>query len=444
MNSIQEQKVILEHLVADLLAEAHHQGADAAEAVVSQNAGISIGVRMGEVETVEHTRDRGLGVTVYFGARKGSASTTDLGTTAVRDAVRAACNIARHTQEDPYAGLAEAALMARDYPDLDLYHPWGVSAEQAIELALECEHAARALDPRITNSEGANLDSHEGLYVYGNSHGFSGGYPSTRHGLSCAVLGQEGGGMQRDYWWTSGRAQEDLESPVEVGRKAAERTLARLGGRRLSTRTAPVVFQADVAVGLLRNLIGAIRGSALYRQASFLVDHLGRQIFPEFVHIHENPHLLRGLSSAPFDSEGVATQTRDLVTEGVLRGYVLDSYSARKLGMQTTGNAGGVRNLAIDPGHLNQAGLRQALGAGLWVTELMGQGINTVTGDYSRGAAGFWVENGEIAYPVEEITIAGNLKEMFLGLQAVGNDVDTRGSTHTGSWLIDHMTIAGE
>jgi len=320
-----------------------------------------------------------------------------------------------------------------------------VSAEQAIELALECEHAARALDPRIINSEGASLNSHGGLQVYGNSHGFSGGYPSSRHGLSCAVLGQEGDGvMQRDYWWTSGRAPEDLESPAEVGRKAAERTLARLGARRLTTRSAPVVFQADVAVGLLRNLISAIRGSALYRQASFLLDHLGRRIFPEFVHIYENPRLPRGLGSASFDSEGVATRARDLVAEGVLQGYVLDSYSARKLGMQTTGNAGGVRNLTIDPGPLDRAGLRQALGTGLWVTELMGQGVNTVTGDYSRGAAGFWVENGEIAYPVEEITIAGNLKDMFLGLQTVGRDVDIRGSTRTGSWLIDRMTIAGE
>jgi PmbA protein len=447
---IQEQKAKLERLVAELLEEARGQGAETAEAAVSQDAGLSVTVRMGAVETVEHTRDRGLGVTVYFGTRKGSASTTDLSLAAVRDTVRAACNIARHTQEDPCAGLAEADLMAWDPPDLDLYHPWGVSAEQAIALALESEHAARALDPRITNSEGASLNSHAGLHIYGNSHGFTAGYPSSRHSLSCAVLGQEGDGtMQRDYWWTTARAPEDLEPTTEVGRKAAERVLARLGARRLSTRTAPVVFQADVAAGLLRSLIGAIRGPALYRKASFLVDQLGQQIFPAFVHIHESPQLPRGLGSAPFDNEGVATRARDLVTSGVLQGYVLDSYSGRKLGMRTTGNAGGVHNLTIDAASaagqvLDRDGMRRTLGTGLWVTELMGHGVNIVTGDYSRGAAGFWVENGEIAYPVEEITIAGHLREMFRGLQAVGSDVDTRGSTRTGSWLIDRMTIAGE
>jgi PmbA protein len=443
INTPNEQS-ILEQQVADLLAEARRLGADAAEAAVSQDAGLSVGVRMGEVETVEHTRDRGLGITVYFGNRKGSASTTDLSSEAVRDTVRAACSIARYTQEDPCAGLADAALMARDCPNLDLYHPWKVSAEQAIELALECEQAARDVDPRIVNSEGAHFDSHAGLQVYGNSHGFIGGYPSSRHSLSCAVLGQDDTGMQRDHWWTSARAFEDLESPIDVGRKAALHTIARLGARRLATCTAPVVFQADIAGGLLRSLIGAVRGSALYREASFLLGQLGQPIFPEFVRIHEQPHLLRGSGSAPFDGEGVATQARDLVTGGVLQGYVLDSYSARKLGMQTTANAGGVRNLAIDPGPLDRAGLRQMLGTGLWVTELMGQGVNAVTGDYSRGAAGFWIENGEIAYPVEEITIASNLKAMFLGLRAVGNDVDARGNIRSGSWLLDRMTIAGE
>ncbi len=444
MNDIQQRESHLERLVSDLLSEAKSQGASSAEAAVSQDAGLAVTVRMGEVETVEHTRDHGLGVTVYFGHRKGSASTSDLSEAAVRDTVRAACNIARHTQEDPCTGLADAGLMATEVKDLDLYHPWGLSADGAIALALECEDAARQLDTRIDNSEGATLNTHTGLQVYGNSHGFIGGYPSSRHSLSCAVVGREGDAMQRDYWWTSGRAAEELEQPETVGRKSAERTLARLGARKLSTREAPVLFQADIASGLLRHLIGAISGSALYREASFLLDHLGQQIFPDFVRIQENPLLPRGPGSAPFDGEGVATAAKEFVSSGVLRSYVLGSYSARKLGMQTTANAGGVRNLAIDPGGLDRDGLLREMGTGLLVTELMGSGVNPVTGDYSRGAAGFWVENGEISYPVEEITIAGNLKEMFMQLRAVGSDIDTRGNTRTGSWLIEQMTIAGE
>jgi PmbA protein len=444
MQDIEQRKQRLKSLVADLLAEAHRQGADAAEAGVSQDAGLSVGVRLGEVETVEHTRDNALGVTVYFGHRRGSASTSDLSPRAVEDTVRAACNIARYTQEDPCSGLADAELMARQVPDLDLFHPWDIGAEHAIELALHCERSALELDPRIDNSEGANLNTHAGIHVYGNSHGFLGGYPSSRHTLSCAVLGRQGEEMQREYWWTTGRSQDDLETPEQVGRKAAERTLARLGSRRLATRQAPVLFQADCAVSLLRHLVGAIRGSALYREASFLLGRLDTQVFPDFVHIQENPRLPRGLGSAPFDNEGVATYAKDLVAEGVLRSYILDSYSARKLGMRTTGNAGGVRNLSIVSGDLDRDGLLQEMGTGLLVTELMGSGANPVTGDYSRGAAGFWVENGSIAYPVEEITIAGNLKDMYLGLLAVGSDIDARGSTRTGSWLIDRMTIAGE
>jgi PmbA protein len=444
MDDIQQRKAHLEQRVTDLLAEAKKRGASAAEAGVSQDAGLEVTVRMGEAETVEHTRDHGLAVTVYFGHRKGSASTSDLGETALRDTVQAACNIARHTQEDACAGLADAALMAGKVPDLDLFHPWGVTVDEAVAMALRSERVARDLDPRIKNSEGATLSTHSGIQVYGNSHGFVGGYPSSRHSLSCAVVGLEGDAMQRDYWWTSGRAAEDLESAEEVGRKAAERTLARLGGRKLSTREASVIFQADMAVGLLRHLVGAIRGSALYREASFLLDHLGKRLFPDFVHIHENPLLPKGLGSAPFDGEGVATWAKDFVSGGILENYVLDAYSARKLGMQTTGNAGGVRNLSIDSGELDRAGLLKEMGTGLLVTELMGQGVNPVTGDYSRGAAGFWVENGEIVYPVEEITIAGNLKNMYLDLCAVGRDIDTRGSTRTGSWLIERMTIAGD
>ena len=439
----------LERVVRDLLAEARRQGATAAEAAASSEAGLEINVRLGEVETVEHTRDNGLGITVYFGQRKGSASTSDLSPEAVRDAVTAACAIASRTQEDPHAGLADAELMAQDLPELDLHHPWDLEPDAAIELAIACEDAARGFDPRIVNSEGASISTQTGLHVYGNSHGFVAGYPGTRQGLSCAVVAQEGENMQRDYWWTTARAAADLETPEAVGRRAGERTVARLGARQLTTRKAPVLFSPLTAAGLLRSLTGAISGSSLYRRSSFLLDRLDTPIFPDFVRIHEIPHLPRGLGSAPFDGDGVATRAKDLVSEGILRTYLLDAYSARRLGLRTTGNAGGVHNLHIEPGSrgggpLDRAGMLQALDTGLLVTELLGHGTNPVTGDYSRGAAGFWVEGGEIAFPVEEITIAGNLKDMFLGLLAVGNDCDFPGSTRTGSWLIPEMTIAGD
>jgi PmbA protein len=433
----------LQQTIEDLLREAKVQGASAAEASVGASSGLEVSVRMGEIETVEHTRDNGLGITVYFGHRKGSSSTTDLSPGALRDAVRAACAIARHTQEDRCAHLAAAELMAQDCPDLDLYHPWSIDVERAAELARTCEDAARGLDPRISNSEGASLTTHVGLQVYGNTHGFVGGYPTSRHGLSCAVVAEDEDGMQRDYWWTSARSATDLEDAVRVGERAAERALARLGARQIGTRDAPVLFRAEVAAGLLRSLVSAISGGALYRRASFLLDHLDERIFPEFVRIHEEPRLPRALASAPFDGDGVATRAKDLVSEGVLRTYLLDSYSGCRLGMPTTGNAGGVRNLSIGMGELDRAGMIAALDTGLFVTELMGHGVNSVTGDYSRGASGFWVERGEIQFPVEEITIAGNLKEMFAGLKAVGCDCDFPGSTRTGSWLIDEMTIAG-
>lgn len=441
---IETRQSKLEQLVDDLLTEAKKQGASSAEAAVSSDSGLSATVRMGDVETIEHTRDNGLGISVYFGQCKGSASTSDLSPQAIIDTVKAACSIARYTSEDDCTGLADPELMAKNIPDLDLHHPWPIEVDAAIDLGKRCETAALDYAPQINNSEGATLNTHSGLHVYGNSHGFIGGYPSSRHSLSCSVLGEDESGMQRDYWYTSGRASEDLETAEAVGRKAGERTLARLGSRKISTREAPVLFQAEMAVGLMRSLTGAISGSALYRQSSFLLDHLGKQIFPEFVQIHENPLLQRGLASAPFDAEGVATQARNIVDQGILQGYVLSSYSARKLGMQTTGNAGGVRNLSIQPGELNLTGMLKEMGAGLLVTELMGSGINMVTGDYSRGAAGFWVENGEIQYPVEEITIAGNLKQMLKQLLAVGNDIDLRSSVRTGSWLIESMTIAGE
>lgn len=437
----------LQQIVHELLAEARHQGASAAEAAVSDDAGLAVTVRLGEVETVERTADHSLGVTVYFGQRKGSASTTDLSPQAVRETVTAACRIARHTSEDPYSGLPPAELMAQDVPDLDLYHPWGIGVDQAIALSCACEDAARAYDARIENSEGATLSTHAGQFVYGNSHGFVGGYPTSRHSLSCAVVARAGDSMERDYWYTNSRAPEELEDAAAVGRQAAARTVARLGARRLSTRRVPVIFSAELAPSLLRSLIAAIRGPALYRKASFLLDQLGQPLFPDWVRIHEDPLRLRGLASAPFDNEGVGTGPRDLVRDGVLQGYVLDSYAARKLDMQTTGNAGGVRNLAIESGPgdpQDLPALLRAMGTGLLVTEMMGQGANTVTGDYSRGAAGFWVEGGEIRYPVEEITVAGNLRDMFRGLVAVGSDNRIPSSMRTGSWLVETMTVAGD
>jgi len=438
-----ERESRLEQLVSDLLAEAKQQGASAAEAGVSSDAGLSLTVRLGDVETIEHTRDNGLGITVYFGQCKGSASTSDLSPEAVRDTVKAACNIAKYTTADDCAGLADAELMAKDTPDLDLYHPWDIDTDAAIELCKQCEDTARHLDSRITNSEGASLNTHAGLHIYGNSHGFVGGYPTSRHSLSCSVISQEADAMQRDYWYTTGRAAADLEAAEAVGEKAAQRAISRLGGRQISTRSAPILFQSDVATSLVRSFTGAIRGAALYRKSSFLLDHLDKKVFPDFVRIHENPRLLKGLGSAAFDSEGVATKAKDLVNDGILRSYILGSYSARKLGMQTTGNAGGIRNLAIEPGNLDLDGLLKQMDTGLLVTEMMGHGVNMVTGDYSRGASGFWVEQGKIQYPVEEITIAGNLKQMFQQLLAVGNDEECRGNIHTGSWLIENMTIAG-
>jgi PmbA protein len=433
----------LETIVTTILDEAKRQGASAAEAGVNAESGLSVTVRLGEVETVEHNRDKGLGVTVYFGQRKGSASTSDFSRAAIRETVGAACAIAKYTAEDPCAGLAEAELMAKHIPDLDLHHPWALSAEHAIELAEECEAAAQAVDKRITNSEGATVSSHAGHRVYGNSHGFLGSYPSSRHSVSCAVIADDGHGMQRDYWYTVARDRHDLEAVGSVGQRAGARAVKRLGGQRLSTRQAAVLFVAEVAGGLFGNFIRAIRGESLYRKSSFLLDQLGKAVFPAFMHIHEQPHLKKALGSSPFDGEGVATRARDLISDGVLQSYVLDSYAARKLGMQTTGNAGGVHNLIIDPGTLDFAGLLKEMGTGLLVTEMMGMGVNIVTGDYSRGAAGFWVENGAIQYPVEEITIAGNLRDMFKGIVAVGNDVDTRGNTRTGSVLVERMTIAG-
>jgi len=439
-----EQIETLKQVVEDLLQEARRQGADTAEAGVSAQTGLSVTVRLGETETIEHTSDNGLGVTVYFGRRKGSANTTDLRPEAIRESVAAACRIARFTSEDPAAGLADADLMATDTPDLDLYHPWDLNADQAAAIARECEDAARSLDPRISNSEGATLYTQRSSFIYGNSHGFVGGYPSTRHSLSCAVIAQEGDDMQRDYWYDSSRLPAELADPGTIGRRAAERTLARLNGRQIKTRECPVLFRADIAPSLMRSLFGAIRGHAVYRKSTFLLDQVGTRIFPDWVNISEDPLRPRGQASAPFDNEGVATRYRELVAGGVLQGYLLDSYSARKLGLQSTASAGGVRNATIAGSGQTFDELLSEMGSGVLVTELMGQGTNMVTGDYSRGAAGFWVENGSIQYPIDEITVAGNLKDMYLRLLAVGEDNDIPGSVKTGSWLIEGMTVGGD
>lgn len=430
-------------VVEQVLAEARKSGASAAEAGVNISQGLSVTVRLGEVETVEHTRDKGMGVTVYFGQRTGSANTTDFSEQALRETVRAACTIAKYTAEDDCAGLADPALLAKEIPALDLHHPWNPGAERAIELARAAEAAARGVDARITNSEGGSLSSHEGLEVYGNTHGFVGAMAATRHSLSVSVIAQDDSGMQRDYWYSVARAAAGLESPETVGQQAARRTLRRLSSRKLSTRGCPVLYEAPIATSLLSHFISAVRGTSLYRQASFLLDSLGKPVFADFVRIHEQPHLKGALGSAAFDNEGVATKPRDIVRDGILQGYVLDSYSARKLKMQTTGNAGAVHNLTIDPGKENLEQLLKRMNTGLLVTELIGFGVNNVTGDYSRGAAGFWVENGAIQYPVEEITIAGNLKDIFRNIVAVGSDVDTRGNIRSGSILIENMTVAG-
>ena len=427
-----------------MLASARAGGATAAETEVSQAVGQSVTVRNGEVETIAYNRDKGIGVTVFIGQRRGHASTADFAPEAVQATVAKALAIARYTAEDPASGLADPARLARAFPDFDLYHPWDLSVDDAIEMGRNAEAAALAVDRRLVNTEGATVARGESEFVYANSNGFCAGYRSSRHHIDCSVIGDAGdGAMQRDYWYTAARAAADLQSADVVGRIAGQRTARRLGARKLPTQECPVLFEAPEAADLIGSFVAAVSGGSLYRKSTFLPDSLGTQVFAPEISIREEPHLTRGRGSAPFDNEGVATAPRDVVRDGILKGYFLASYSARKLGLATTANAGGSHNLVIAHGEDDFAALLRRMGRGLLVTEQLGQGVNPVTGDFSRGAAGFWIEGGEIAYPVEEITIAGNLKSMFLDIVAVGADVDRRSSRHTGSILVGRMTVAG-
>ncbi|WP_314404604.1 metalloprotease PmbA [Stenotrophomonas rhizophila] len=426
-----------------LLERAKAMGASQAEVSCSDERGLDVNVRLGEVETVESTRDRGIAVTVYFGQRKGSASTADLQDASLESTVAQACAIARHTEDDAAAGLAEAALMARAFPDLDGWHPWDLGADEALDLALACEAAGREADGRISNSDGASAATSQSLSVYANSHGFIGRERSSHHSVGCALIAGQGDGMQRDGWYSSALAREELESAAAIGRRAAERTVARLQPRSMATAQMPVLYSPEVARSLIGSLLGAVSGGALYRRASFLLDSVGTRLFPDWFQVDELPLLRRGLRSSAFDGDGVATRNAALITDGVLQRYILGSYSARKLGLATTGNAGGVHNLKVAANAGDLASIARQMGEGLLVTELMGQGVNGVTGDYSRGAGGFRVENGEISYPVDGITIAGNLKDMFASIEAVGSDVDRRSHVQVGSILVGRMTVAG-
>lgn len=440
---ILQDKESLERIVQQLLDEAVQQGADQAEAAANHDIGISVTARLGDVENLEYTNDRGVGITVYVNSRKGNASTSDFRPAALSEVVSKALTFARHTAADEFAGLADANRMATDVPDLQLASDWDLDSNDAIRIAIECEEAARSYDPRIVNSEGSTVSSNRGLRAYGNTHGFLQSFPRTSHSISCMVVGESNGDMERDYYYTTSRSAEGLDEHRSVGRRAAERTIARLGARKMKTMKAPVVFCAELARGFLGHAIGAIAGGAQYRRASFLQGSSGQKIFPEFLQIHERPHIPGALRSAPFDAEGVATSDRDLVIDGILQGYILGSYSARRLGLETTGNAGGAHNLLV-PGNVEGlSDLLKMMGSGVLVHELIGQGVNAVTGDYSRGAVGYRVEGGEITYPVHEFTIAGNLKDLYLRIAAIGTDVDVRGGIHCGSILVDEMAISG-
>ena len=439
---MQTSQASIQSVLERAISYAQAQGADAVEVSSNNDKGFSISARLGDVETVEHHNQRSLGVTVYRGNAKGMATSNDIKQVSVEKTIDAALNIASHTAEDQYAGLADAELMAYDYPQLDLDHEWNITPEQALELAVQCEQAGRD-DPRIVNSEGATVSSIRTHTGYANSHGFMGDFFGTRHSVSCAVVAGDDQGMQRDYWYSVVRDPQQLEAVDYIGRTARERSVRRLSGRSVKTCTVPVLFDPLVARTLFGHFFSAISGSALYRQASFLVDSIDKQIFPSWLSIREDPHIAGGLGSTPFDHEGVRTQKRDVVCDGVLQAYVLSSYSARKLGLQTTANAGGIHNIQISDNGQPQAELIKTMGTGVFITELIGHGVNTVTGDYSRGAAGFWVENGELQFPVEEITVAGNLADMFKCIGAVGNDINLHGNIRCGSVLLDRLTIAG-
>ena len=434
----------LSGLAREVLRLCAARGASQAEVALNEDRGLSMNLRMGEVETVERTRDRGVALTVYFGQRKGSASTADLQPGSLESTVDQACAIARYTEADPAAGLADAHRMASDLREFDAWHPWNLDADQAIALAQEAEAAGLAADPRIANSDGASAYTGNSVSVYANSHGFVGAERGTNHSLSVSLIAGRGDGMQREYWYTSGLSPDDLEAPASVGRRAAERAVARLEPRPIKTGEFPVLFAPEMARSLVGHLLGAVSGGALYRRASFLLDHAGKRILPPWLNVLERPHIPRGLRSSAFDAEGVATVESDLVRDGVLQRYLLGSYSARKLGLESTGNAGGVYNLEVPANAVGLDEMRRGMGTGLLVTELMGQGANTVTGDYSRGASGFWVENGEIVHAVDELTIAGRLQDMFQAIEAVGADVDRRSHVAIGSVLIGRLMVAGE
>ncbi len=442
-DSIKKQLEEVKNRVAQALTLAKKLGADNAEVAMSRQQGLSVGTRLGEVENVEFTNDGALGITVYQEGRKGSASTADLSEKALAQAVQAAVNIAKYTSVDDCSGIADKEFLAMDPQDLDLFHPEVLTTDQAIEIAKCCEDASLSYDKRITNSDGATLASYEGFKVYGNSYGQLVGYPSTRHSLSCVSIASENDDMQRDYAYSVNRNFQLLDDAQAIGIKSATEALSRLHAQKIATTKVPVLFRADIANTIWGHFIAAISGGNLYRKSSFLLDALGQQIFPDFLTIEERPHLLSALASSAFDSEGVATVDRNIITQGALDTYLMTSYSARKLGSQTTGHAGGIHNWLVSANGGNFEAMLKQLGTGLLVTELMGQGVNVVNGDYSRGAAGFWVENGQIQYPVSEITIAGKLQDMFKGIVSVGSDTDMHGSIRTGSILIDSMQIAG-
>jgi PmbA protein len=447
MSGFSYSRPFFEQLVDAALAHAKKLGASDAAAEASEGCGLSVSVRKGELENVERNKDKSLGITVYLGQKRGNASTSDFSMAAIESTVQAAYDIARFTASDPAAGLPDPADIATRHLDLDLFHPWAITAEQAAELALECEAAALQTSPLISNSEGAGVSAQQSHFFSAHTRGFRGAYASSRHSISVAPIAGQGDQMQRDAWYSSMRDARELASAQAVGRYAAERTLARLHSRKITTRQCPVLFESPLAAGLLGAYVQATSGGALYRKSSFLQDSLGQKVLAAHVDITEDPHVRKGKGSAPFDEEGVTTRARQLVQAGVVQGYFLSTYSARKLGMRTTGNAGGSHNLTLTS-RLTRAGddlpeMLRKLGTGLFVTELMGQGVNHVTGDYSRGASGFWVENGQIAYPVEEITIASNMKDMLLGIEAVGADAYNYGAKTVGSVLINRMKIAG-